>query len=157
MWGGGGHKSGDKEKSRGWVIRYLPCHTGKTYLCSQFFWGLAQKGPQFKFFYTVKGGGRWSWNSNPLATWCEDLTPWKRTRCWERLRAGGEGDDRGGDGWMASPTPWTWVWVSSRSWWWTGRPGVLQSMGSQGVGHDWATELIFSSWPHKVLIAFSSK
>ena len=69
----------------------------------------------------------------------------------------GEGDDRGGDGWMASLTPWTWVWVNSRSWWWTGRPGVLQSMGSQGVGHDWATELIFFSWPHKVLIAFSSK
>ena len=66
-------------------------------------------------------------------------------------------DDRGWDSWMASPTQWTWVWVNSRSWWWTGRPGVLQSMGSQGVGHDWATELIFFSWPHKVLIAFSSK
>ena len=47
----------------------------------------------------------------------------------------------GGDGWMASPTQWTWIWVNSRSWWWTGRPGVLQSMGSQRVGHDWATEL----------------
>ena len=53
----------------------------------------------------------------------------------------GEGDDRGWDGWMASPTQWTWVWVNSRSWWWTGRPGVLQSMWSQRVGHDWATEL----------------
>ena len=61
--------------------------------------------------------------------------------CWERLRAGGEGDDRGWDGWMASPTRWTWVWVDSRSWWWTGRPGVLLFMGSQRVGHDWATEL----------------
>ena len=58
-----------------------------------------------------------------------------------RLRAGGEGDDRGWDGWMASPTQWTWVWASSGSWWWTGRPGVLQSMGSQRVGHDSATEL----------------
>ena len=63
--------------------------------------------------------------------------PW----CWERLKAGGEGDNRGWDGWMVSLTQWTWVWVNSRSWWWTGRPGVLQSMGSQRVGHDWATEL----------------
>ena len=54
---------------------------------------------------------------------------------------GGEGDDRGWDSWMASPTWWTWVWVNSRSWWWTGRLGVLQFMGSQRVGHDWATEL----------------
>ena len=61
--------------------------------------------------------------------------------CWERLKAGGEGDDRGWDGWMASPTRWAWVWVNSGSWWWTGRPGVLWSMGSQRVGHDWATGL----------------
>ena len=79
-------------------------------------------------------------NSNTLATWCEELTLWKRPWCWERLRAG-EGDDRGWDGWMASPTQWTWVWVNSGSWWWTGRPGVLRFMGSQRVGHDWATEL----------------
>ena len=65
----------------------------------------------------------------------------KRTWCWERLKARGEGDDRGWDGWMASPTQWAWVWVNSGSWWWTGRPGVLQSMGSQRVGHDWVTEL----------------
>ena len=71
----------------------------------------------------------WSWNSNTLATWCEELTHWKRPWCWERLRAGGEGDDRGWDGWMASPTQWTWVWVNSGSWWWTGKPGMLQSMG----------------------------
>ena len=56
-------------------------------------------------------------------------------------RAGGEGDDRGWDGWMASPTWWTWVWVNSRRWWWTGRPGVLRFMGLQRVGQDWATEL----------------
>ena len=61
--------------------------------------------------------------------------------CWEGLRAGGRGDDRGWDGWMASPTRWTWVWVNSGSWWWTGRPGVLRFMGSQRVRHDWATEL----------------
>ena len=82
----------------------------------------------------------WSWNSSPLATWCEEWTPWKRPWCWERLKAG-EGDDRGWDGWMASPTQWTWVWASSGSWWWTGKPGVLQSMGSQRVGHHWVTEL----------------
>ena len=61
--------------------------------------------------------------------------------CWEGLEAGGEGDDRGWDGWMASRTRWTWVWVNSRRWWWTGRPGVLQIMGLQRVGHDWTTEL----------------
>ena len=65
----------------------------------------------------------------------------EKTRCWEGLRAGGEGDDRGWDGWMESLTQWTWVWVGSRSWWWTGRPGILQSMGLQRVGHDWVTEL----------------
>ena len=64
--------------------------------------------------------------------------------CWEGLGAGEKGDDRGWDGWMASPTLWTWVWVNSGSWWWTGRPGVLQFMGSQRVGHDWATELNWS-------------
>ena len=78
---------------------------------------------------------------NTLATWWEELTHWKRPWCWERLKAGGEGDDRGWDGWMASLTWWTWVWASSGSWWWTGKLGMLQSMGSQRVGHDWATEL----------------
>ena len=65
----------------------------------------------------------------------------EKTLMLGKLGAGGEGDDRGWDGWMASPTQWTWVWVDSRSWWWTGRPGVLQSKGLQRVGHDWATEL----------------
>ena len=83
----------------------------------------------------------WSWNSNTLATSCEELTHWKKPWCWEGLAAGGEGDDRGWDGWMASPTRWAWVWVDSRSWWWTGRPDVLRFMGSQRVGYDWATEL----------------
>ena len=83
----------------------------------------------------------WSWNSNTLATWCKELTRWKRPWCWERLQAEEEGDDRGWDGWMAPRTQWTWVWVNSGSWWWTGRPGVLQSMGLQRVGHHWVTEL----------------
>ena len=87
----------------------------------------------------------WSRNSN-LATWCEELTHWKRLWCWEGLKAGREGDDKGWDGWMSSLTRWTWIWVSSGSWWWTGRPVVLQSMGSQRVGHDWVTKLKFQNW-----------
>ena len=73
--------------------------------------------------------------------WCRELTHWKRPWCWERLKTGREWDNRGWDGWMASPTRWTRVWVGSRSWWWTGRPGMLQSMGLQRVGHNWVTEL----------------
>ena len=69
------------------------------------------------------------------------LTHFKRSWCWERLKAGGEGDDSRWDGWMASPTQWTWVWVNSRSWCWTGRPCLLQSVGSERDRHDWATEL----------------
>ena len=69
-----------------------------------------------------------------------ELTHWKRPWCWERLKARGEGDDRGWDGWMVSLTQWAWVWVSYRSWCWTAKPGVLQSMGSQRVGHHLATE-----------------
>ena len=75
--------------------------------------------------------------------WPLDAKSWplKRPWCWERLKAGGEGDDRGWDGWMASLTQWTWVWVNSGSWWWTGRPGVLRFMGLQRVRHDWVTAL----------------
>ena len=72
--------------------------------------------------------------------WCKDLTHLKRSRCWERLRAG-EVDDRGWDGWMSSPTQWPWVWVDSGSWWWTWRPGALWFMGSQWFEHDWVTNL----------------
>ena len=84
----------------------------------------------------------WSQNSSTLATSCEELTHWKRLWCWEGLGAGAEGDDRGWDGWMTSLTWWTWVWVNSGSWWWTGRPGVLRFMGSQSQTRlsDW-TEL----------------
>ena len=83
-----------------------------------------------------------SWKCNTLVTSCEELTRLKRPWCWERLKAGGGGDDRGWDGWMASPTQWMWIWVNCRSWWWTGRPGMLQSMGSQSQTglSDW-TEL----------------
>ena len=82
-----------------------------------------------------------SWNSSTLAISCEELTDWKRLWCWEGLGTGGEGDDPGWDGWMASLTQWMWVWVNSGRWWWTGRPGELWFMGWQRVRHDWATEL----------------
>ena len=91
-------------------------------------------------------------NSNTLATGCEELTHWKRPWCWEKLNAGGEGDDRGWDGWMSSLTQWTWVWVNFGSWWWTARPGMLQSMGSQRVGHDWVTGL---NW-WEIIVSFLS-
>ena len=88
----------------------------------------------------------WSWNSNTLATWCEELSHWKRPWCWERLRSGGEVDGRGWDGWMASPSQWTWVWVDSGSWWWKGRPGVLRLMESQSQTwlNDWTDWLSHS-------------
>ena len=86
----------------------------------------------------------WSWSSNTLVTWCEEPTLWKRPRCWEILRAGGEEGDRGWEGRMASSTQWTWVWANSWRWWRTGKQsmgsGILQSMGSQRVGHDWVAK-----------------
>ena len=82
----------------------------------------------------------WSWSCSTLAIWCEESIHWKRPWCWERLRAGGEGGDRGWDDWMTSLTQWTWVWANSRRWWRTEKPGMLQSLGSQRVGHDWVTE-----------------
>ena len=81
----------------------------------------------------------WSWNSNTLATWCKELTHLKRPWCWERLRAGGEGDNRGWDGWMASPTQWTWVWVDSRS---CDGQGGLACCGSWGHKESDMTELL---------------
>ena len=88
----------------------------------------------------------WIWNSNTLATWCKELTHLKRPWCWERLKAGGEGENRGWDGWMASLTQRTWIWVNSKIWWWTWRPAMLQSMMLHRVRYDWRlnwTELKF--------------
>ena len=79
--------------------------------------------------------------------WPPDMKRWKRPWCWERLKVGGAGDDRGWDGWMASLTQCTWVWVGSWSWWWTGRAGVLQAMGSQRVRYNWVTELNWTDKP----------
>ena len=84
-----------------------------------------------------------------MALSCEELTHWKRPWCFERLKMGREGIIRGSNGWMTSPTQWAWVWVNSGSWWWTGRPGMLQSMGSQRVRHVWAAEL--TDVPYAVL------
>jgi len=103
------------------------------------------KGNQSWMIHWKDWGWSWNWNSSTLATWCQELTHWKRPWCWERLKAGGEGDDRGWDGWRASLTQSTWVWVGSGSWWWTGKPGMLQSTGSQSdltEQLNW-TELIF--------------
>ena len=100
----------------------------------------------------------WCWSSNTLATWCKELTPWKRPWCWERLKGGREEDDRGWDGWMASLTWWTWVWASSGSWWRIGKSGVLESMGLQRVGHNWATELNWETfWKMPVQLNFVNR
>ena len=83
----------------------------------------------------------WSWHSNTLATWWEELIHLKRPWCWEILKSVGEEDVRGWDGWMSSLTQWAWVWVSPGSCWWIGRPGVPHSLGLQRVRHAWATKL----------------
>ena len=95
----------------------------------------------------------WSWNFSTLATWFEELTHWKRPWCWEKLRAGGEGDDRGWDGWMASLTGWTWVWTCSVYWWWTRKPevhGVVKSQTRLSSWTDWLTD-IHVSMPTRVI------
>ena len=95
--------------------------------------------------------GRTNVEAKTPILWPPDANSWfiwkDRPWCWESLKVGGEGDDRGWDGWMASPTQWAWVWVNSGSWWWTGRPSVLQSMRLQRVGHIWVTELNWTVSP----------
>ena len=105
----------------------------------------------------------WCWSFSTLATWCKELTNRKRPWCWERLKTGGEGDGRGWDGWMVSPTRWTWVWASSRSWWWTGKPVVVQTIGSQnelnwnfpGLSEKWMWVYHMTTppppWPRHIL------
>ena len=94
----------------------------------------------------------WCWSSTTLVTWCKKPTRWKRPWCWERLRAE-KGGDREWDGWMASPIQWTWNWANSKRWQGTRKPSVLQSMGSQRVGHGLPNEqqkptlLHFFYWP----------
>ena len=116
---------------------------------------LGQKGDQTKGNQSWIFIGRTDGEPEAPILWPPDVKSWLIWRhwCWKRLKAGGEVDDRGWNGWMASLTWWTWVWVSSGSWWWIGKPGMLQSMGSQkhdmGIqGHDWATEV---NWTEKLL------
>ena len=82
----------------------------------------------------------WSWSSNTLATWCEQLIHWKRSWYWERLEAKWEEGGRGWDGWMSSLTQWTWIWANARRQWRTGKPGLLRTVGSQRVRYDTGTE-----------------
>ena len=109
-------------------FRILLCTSEKIEYRKQLYSVFGKQTAQDWFFWNQKRVG-----ANLYTVRRDDVKsqPWH----WERLTVGGEGGDRGWDGWMASPTRWTWVWVSSRSWWWTGRPGVLQSMGSQRVRH----------------------
>ena len=106
------------------------------------------KGNQYWIFI-----GKTDAEAETPVLWPSDAKNWhlKRPWCWKGLKAGGEGKDRGWDGWMASPIQWTWVWVNSGSWWWTRKPGVLQSMGSQRVGHGWMTELNWKSQAYSPL------
>ena len=97
---------------------------------------LHRKGYQSSIFI---GRTWWSWSCDTLATWCEELMHWERLLCQERLKMRGEGDDRGWDGCIASLTRWTWVWAGSGSWWWTGKPGLLQTMDRR-LRIDWAME-----------------
>jgi len=116
-----------KEIFRKWVWKHTFCTT----------WTYSSAGNQSWIFIQKTDA-----KAETLILWPQNAKNW--LWCWERLKAGGVGDKRGWDGWMASPTQWTWVWLNSGSWWWTGRPGVQQSMRSQRVGHDWATELNFA-------------
>jgi len=134
----------DKERETERLIAKIDsygCGAGKILCCSMSLKAFQRcnafflRGPQS---FLLRLSPDWM---DTLATWCEELTQWTKPWCWERLNAREDGDDRGWDGWMASVTRWTWIWASSRSWWWTGKPGVLQSMGLQRVGHDWVTEL----------------
>ena len=88
----------------------------------------------------------WSWSSNTLATWWKELTHWKRPWCWEGLGAGGEGSDRRWDGWMAWPTQWTWVWASSRSWWWTVKIPESVAISFSRISSDPGVKLRFPAW-----------
>ena len=90
--------------------------------------------------YSLEEGWCWSSSSNILVTWCEEPTHWEKTWCWERLRTRGQWGNGGWDCWMASPILWTWVWTNPRRQWRTGKPSVLQSMGSQRVRYDVATD-----------------
>ena len=130
---------------RQYISVVLSCHICGTLLCSPSKWihwrtksSFWKQGDQPWDFF-----GRNDAKAEAPVLWPPHAKSWliRKDWCWEGLGAGGEGDDRGWDGWMASLTRWTWVWVNSGSWWRTGMPGVLRFMGLQRVRHDWATEL----------------
>ena len=130
------------KKTEHWRIDFLNCGVGVDSWESLGLQGDPTSKPYRKSVLNIHWKDWcWCWSSNTLTTWYEELTHLQRHWCWERLKAGGEWNNRRWDGWTASLTLWTWVWASSRSWWWTGKPGMMQSMESQRVGHDWATEL----------------
>ena len=140
-----------------WELDHKKCWAPKNWcFCSVVLEKTLESPLDYKEIKSVSPKGNQSWmfigrtdgeaeGSNTLATWWKELPLWKSPWCWERLKAR-EGDDGGWDGWIASLTQQTWVWASSGSWWWTGKPGVLQYMGSQRVGHDWVTELNWRLW-----------
>ena len=134
-----------------WTIKKAECQRIDTF--ELWCWRRLESPLYYKEIKPVHSKGNQSWifigrtdaEAEAPILWPPDVKNWligKLTHwCWEKLKTGGEGDDRGGDGWMLSLTRWTWVLASSRSWWWTGKPGAPQSMGSQRVGHDWVTKL----------------
>ena len=107
----------------------LDCERSNQSILKEIFPGCSLEGLMLKLKLQYFGHLMWRADS------------FERTLMLGKMKVGGEGDDRGWNDWMASLSQWTWVWVNSGSWWWIGRPGVLQFMGSQRVGHDWATEL----------------
>ena len=114
------------------------------------------KGNQSWIFIGRTDG--WTWSSNPLVTWCKEVTHLKRSWCWKRLKVGGEEDDRGWDGWMASLTQWTWVWVSSGSWWWRRRPGIRTAVcGVAKSQTQLRTELIWADTISEVHVSTAQK
>ena len=125
-----GCESGTIKKSGGEELMHLNCGVGEDSWESLGLQGYPTSPSYRKSVLNIHWKNWcWSWHSNILATWCEELTHLKRPWCWERLKVGGKGDNRGWDGWMASQTQWTWVRVNSGSWWWKGRPGVLAMHG----------------------------
>ena len=134
------------KKAECWRTRLLNCGVGEISWKSLGLQGDPNNPSKRKSVLNVHWKDwQWSWNSNTLATWCEELTH-IRLCFWERLKAEGEGDDRGWQRWLdgifwLDDLRMTWVWASSGSWWWTGEHSVLKSIGLQSAGHDWVTEL----------------
>ena len=133
-WSPWGHKELDSKRLSAKELMFLNCGVGENSQESLGQQGDQTSQPKRKWILNIHWED-WYWSSNTVATWYKEPARWKRPWCWERLKARGEMGNRGWDGWMASPTQWTWVWTSSRRWWRTGKPGGLQSWGSE----EWNT------------------